>query len=80
MIADDRIDEMARECAFAVRLSGDPQRLMSASMHLLFRSGATLTRAIGFAERARKADGYIGDVPSLATARQRIMTEMRRRT
>ena len=80
MIADESIDDMARECAFAVSLSDDPQRLTSASMHLLFRSGATLTRAILSAQRARHADGYIGDLPSLATARLRIMSEIRRRT
>ena len=80
MISDDPVDAISRECAVVIRLAADPQRLGTASMQFLFRSGATLTRAIDLYERRSAATSVPADLPKLAMARQRIMTEIRRRT
>jgi len=80
VIADDPVDPISRECAVVMRLAADPQRLGTASMQFLFRSGATLTRAIDLCERRAAGMGAPADLPKLTMARQRIMTEIRRRT
>lgn len=75
-----QFDHIAHASRTAIELAEDDARLGNAPLHVLLYAGATLARALVVASRAHAlADGDLDDVDRLMSARDVIMTEIRRR-